>query len=112
MNLGNIRHRTGSAEEAERYYRRALYVNPDHVEANYNLASICEDRDEVDNAVLFYCKSVHEDPQFADAHFNLGMVLERLGDVEGAKKHWRIYLDLDSTSEWAEYLRKRLYGLG
>jgi len=112
VNLGNIRHRQGSVEEAERYYRRALCADPDHVEANYNLANLFEERDDLENAVLFYCKSVHEDPEFADGHFNLGMVLERLGRVEDAKKHWRIYLELDPGSEWAGYVRSRLNDTG
>jgi len=110
VNLGNIRYRAGSREEAEQYYRKALRANPDHVEANYNLANLFEERDDLDNAVLFYAKSVHEDPEFSDAHFNLGMVLEKLGDIQGAKRHWRIYLDLDPASEWAEYLKQRLHG--
>ena len=107
VNLGNIRYRQGSMEEAEQCYRKALWFDPDHVEANYNLANLLEDREDLNYAVLFYSRSVHGDPEFADAHFNLGMVLERLGNIEGAKKHWRIYLDLDPTSEWADYLQPR-----
>jgi len=108
VNLGNIRHHAARAKEAETYYRRALYVDPNHVEANYNLANLLEDRNDLDNAVLFYSKSVHEDPEFADGHFNLGMVLEKMGNRKDARKHWRIYLELDPEGEWADYLRDRL----
>jgi tetratricopeptide (TPR) repeat protein len=108
VNLGNVRHRAGLPKEAEIHYRRALLSDPDHVEANYNLANLFEERGDLENAILFYHKSISGDPEFADAHFNLAMVLERRGDREEAKKHWRIYLDLDPTSQWAEYAHKRL----
>jgi tetratricopeptide (TPR) repeat protein len=108
VNLGNIRHHLGDIESAEACYRSALRVDPDHVEANYNFANVLEEKGRLDDAILFYFKSIHEDPDFADAHFNLGRVLERGGDLAQARKHWRIYLHLDPTSEWADYLRRRL----
>ena len=71
--------------------------HPNHVEANYNLANLLEDRDSLEDAILFYFKSMHEDPEFADAQFNLRRVLERTGEIEEAKKHWQIYLALGPT---------------
>ncbi|RLB05302.1 MAG: hypothetical protein DRG50_07425 [Deltaproteobacteria bacterium] len=108
VNLGNIAHRSGSCTLAEQHYRKALRIDPDHAEANYNLANILEEKDDLNNAILFYQKAIHEDPEFADAHFNLARALERIGDIKGAEKHWRSYLNLDPTSEWAEYIRRRL----
>ena len=98
----------GHPEEAEALYREALAVDPDHVEANYNLANLLEEQGDLENAVLFYRKALHEAPDFADAHFNLARLLERQGKLEEAKGHWRRYLELDPFSEWAEWARRRL----
>jgi tetratricopeptide (TPR) repeat protein len=108
VNMGNIRHRQGLTAAAEQCYRKALQANPDHTEANYNLANIFEFRGELENAVLFYIKSIHADPEFADAHFNLARTLERIGQRARARKHWRIYLKLDPSKVWADFIRDRL----
>lgn len=108
VNMGNIGHKSDSCAAAESYYRKALRIDPDHAEANYNLANILEERDDLDNAILFYLKALHEDPEFADAHFNLARVLEAVGEVVKARAHWRRYLDLDPSSEWADYVKRRL----
>jgi tetratricopeptide (TPR) repeat protein len=110
VNLGSIYYRLGVPEIAEDCYRKALRFDPDHTEGNYNLANLLEEQGDDKNAVLFYTKTLREDPDFADAHFNLGRVLERVGDLEGAQEHWRRYLELDGSSEWADYLRRRLEG--
>lgn len=73
---------------------------PDHVEANYNLANVLEEKDNLENAVLFYKKAIHEDPEFADAHFNLARILEGQGEKEDAREHWLYYLRLDTNSKW------------
>jgi tetratricopeptide (TPR) repeat protein len=108
VNVGNIKRCRGNPAAAEQFYRRALRVDSDHVEANYNLANILEDRGEVENAILFYIKTVYEDPEFADAHFNLARILEKAGEKATAKKHWRIYLELNPDSQWADFIRERL----
>ena len=107
--MGNLQHRIGSCSRAKDYYLRALGIDPDHIEANYNLANIFEEQGELKNAILFYQKAIHEDPEFADAYFNLGRVLERMGDLVEAKEKWWAYLSLDPDSEWADYVRSRLY---
>ena len=108
VNIGNCLYRLGLSEGAEGSYRKALSINPDHAEANYNLANLLEERNDLENAVLFYRKALHEDPEFADAHFNLARALERTGDTKEADRHWKVYLDLDPGSEWADYVKGRL----
>jgi tetratricopeptide (TPR) repeat protein len=67
-----------------------------------------EEKGDEKNAVLFYTKTLREDPEFADAYFNLARVLDRIGDPEGAAKHWRAYLQRDGSSQWADFVRRRL----
>jgi DNA-binding transcriptional MerR regulator len=108
VNLGNILYLTGSETAAAARYLQALGCNPDHVEGNYNLANLLEGRGELASAAVFYQKAIHCDPEFADAHFNLAMVLEGIGDLSGARVHWQRYLDLNPTSQWADYVKRRL----
>jgi len=44
----------------------------------------------------------------ADAHFNLARALEGNNQKAQARKHWRIYLKLDPSRVWADYIRDRL----
>ncbi len=108
VNLGNVLYQSGSPSMAEGFYRQALKINPNHVEANYNLANLLEERNDLMDAISLYQNAIREDSEFADAYYNLGRLLERMGNVEAAKGYWKKYLDLDSSSEWAEYIKKRI----
>ena len=45
---------------------------------------------------------------YADAHFNLALLCERTGDALKAVRHWKAYLKLDSSGQWADIARKQL----
>jgi hypothetical protein len=47
-------------------------------------------------------------PQYADAHFNLALLSERMYDNLKAVHHWKCYLKLDNTGQWAEIARRQL----
>lgn len=108
VNLGNLLYLSGAETAAAAHYLQALGLNPDHVEGNYNLANLLEGRGELASAAIFYQKAIHGDPEFPDAHFNLAMVLEGIGDLTGAKGHWKRYLDLHPTSQWADFIKRKL----
>jgi tetratricopeptide (TPR) repeat protein len=108
VNLGTILFLAGQESSAASRYLQALAVNPEHAEANYNLANIMEGKGEMDAAVLFYQKAIQSQPDFADAHFNLAMALEAMGNAPRARDHWRRFLELDPTSKWAEFIKRRL----
>jgi predicted TPR repeat methyltransferase len=45
---------------------------------------------------------------YADAHFNLALLCERTGDPLKAVHHWKTYLKLDNSGQWADAARKQL----
>jgi TolA-binding protein len=47
-------------------------------------------------------------PDHLSALYSLAVSQEKMGDESGAKGTWRRYLELDSTSEWADEARARL----
>ncbi len=107
-NLGNVRFRRGFPEEAEGLYRRALAIDTDQPEAYYNLGFLYYERGDAKAAVPCFARAVETDPGFADAHFNLAMALEEAGQRSAARRHWRVYLQLEPDGAWAEVARRHL----
>ena len=107
-NLGNLRFRRGDEAGAVKLYELALALDPDQPEAHYNLGFIQFEKGHADLALPFFERAVELDPGFADAHFNLASVLEHLGRMNDARQHWKVYLDLEPDSTWAEVARERL----
>lgn len=107
-NLGNIRFRRGSVEEALALYEKALSVDPAQPEAHYNLGFLFFETGEPMQAAESFEKALAHDPAFADAHFNLAMAYEEIGRFVEARQHWETYLKLDPTGPWAEIARRHL----
>ncbi len=64
VNLGTCYFHQKESGRAEELFRRALKQEPDHVEANYNLANLLAARGELETAVGFYSTSLAADPEF------------------------------------------------
>ena len=107
-NLGNVRFRRGDARQAAAFYAKALAIDPRQPEANYNLGYVYLDEGRVDAAIGCFHLALACDPEFADAHFNMAYALEEMGDKARAASHWRAFLALAPSSEWAPSARERL----
>jgi tetratricopeptide (TPR) repeat protein len=108
VNLGTIQYRLGKYKEAERFYSQALLADPGYPLAHFNMGNLQDEMGAVSLAAGHYEKALALNPGYADAHFNLALLSERTGDPLKAVRHWRIYLQLDHTSSWAEIARKQL----
>ncbi|MCP5044073.1 MAG: tetratricopeptide repeat protein, partial [bacterium] len=73
-------------DEAERFYRRALELDPCYEEAHNNLAAVISGTDP-DAAVKHLRRAIEIDPEYVDAHENLGVILSEQGDSSGAEYH-------------------------
>lgn len=51
-------------------------------------------------------------PNLPEARFNKALILQELNATAEARKAWREYLELDSTSKWADEARQNLEALG
>jgi len=107
-NLGLLHHRMGRYGEAGECYRVALEADPACVQAAYNLGSLHEDLGEFPAALDWYRRALELNPSYADAHFNLASLLARTGENREARRHWKIYLELDQVSPWAAVARSHL----
>ncbi len=81
--------RLGEARLAERFYREALRVSPDHAEAHVNLAALLADRNLDDEAATHYAAARESDPASAFPLVALGAFHERRGRVAEAEALYR-----------------------
>ena len=107
FNLGNVLREAGDESGAVEAFERAVTMDESFAQAWYNLADLV-DLTEPERAIDCLQRAVAAEPTYADAHFNLAAALEEQGRESESTMHWRRYLQLDSSSEWADHARRRL----
>jgi tetratricopeptide (TPR) repeat protein len=75
--------------EAEERYREAIRMNPNDVDAHYNLGNLLYDLERDDEAEKEYREAIRINPDYAAAHKNLGNLLYDLERDEEAEKEYR-----------------------
>ena len=108
VNLGTIYYRLRKHEEAEKYYVAAIQADPAYPLAQFNLGNLYDEQGRLKEAFEYYRRALTLSPQYADAHFNLALLCERTGDPMKAVHHWKAYLKLDGSGQWAEIARRQL----
>ena len=108
VNLGTIYYRLRKFDEAEKYYLAAIEADPEYPLAQFNLGNLYDEEGRIPEAVDFYRRALDLNPHYADAHFNLALLCERQGDAMKAVHHWKVYLKLDHSGQWAEIARRQL----
>jgi tetratricopeptide (TPR) repeat protein len=108
VNLGTIHYRQRQFAEAERYYMAAIVADSSYPLAQFNLGNLYDERGRLKEAFEYYRRALGLNPNYADAHFNLALLCERTGDPLKAVHHWKAYLKLDNSGQWAEIARRQL----
>jgi tetratricopeptide (TPR) repeat protein len=108
VNLGTIYYRLRKFAEAERYYAQAIEADSGYPLAQFNLGNLYDEQGRLPEAFDRYRRALALNPQYADAHFNLALLCERTGDAMKAVYHWKAYLKLDNSGQWAEIARRQL----
>jgi tetratricopeptide (TPR) repeat protein len=108
VNLGTIYYRQRKFVEAEKYYCEAIAADPDYPLAQFNLGNLYDEQNRLADAFDRYRRALALNPSYADAHFNIALLCERTGDALKAVHHWKNYLKLDGTGQWAEIARRQL----
>jgi len=109
---GMIAAQLGELEEAIGYYRRALLLKPEFVEAQYNLGLALERAGQNAAAVEAYRAALALRPALVPAWHNLGSVLLALGRPEEAVAAYGRALALKAGPESARSLGLALERLG
>ena len=108
VNLGTIYYRLRKFDEAEKYYLDAIKADPVYPLAQFNLGNLYDEQGRLPEAFGYYRRALSLNPQYADAHFNLALLCERTGDPLKAVHHWKAYLKLDGSGQWADIARRQL----
>jgi len=72
----------------------------------YNIGTIFYNNDEVDMAIQYYEQSVVVQNDFVESYYQLGLAYLGRNDKENSLKNFQKYLEIDSTSEKAEQVKK------
>ena len=81
--IGGIHYRQARLSDAVSYYKQAVRIKPDYVEAYVNLANTLKDKGDLDDSVENYKQAIKYQPDNADAYSNMGRVLALKGDWGG-----------------------------
>jgi len=108
VNLGTIHYRQHQFPQAERYYMEAIVADPSYPLAQFNLGNLYDEQGRIKEAFGILPPGLELNPNYADSHFNLALLCERTGDPLTAVHHWKAYLKLDHSGQWAEIARRQL----
>lgn len=107
-NIGSIYARSGRLAEAERFYRRAVGLDPYFFEAQYGMGFLNLSKGDLAGAVSSYEKAVRLNPNSPDAYYMLGISEERKGENLEAKACFEKFLVLDPSNPQAVAVRRKL----
>ena len=93
VNLGRLLQLDGNLKHAKRHYEIALKAVADHELAYYNMGTVFDELDEMEQAAHYYRRA----PSVPDSHYNLARISELAGDEISALRHMRHYRQLLDT---------------
>jgi tetratricopeptide (TPR) repeat protein len=93
---------------AERFFRRAIVLEPDSLEASRGLAAVLNQLGDGHAAVRWVQRALAREPRDPDSHVVLGDALLLLGDKAGAEHEWREANRLDPANMEAQRRIRRL----
>jgi Tfp pilus assembly protein PilF len=100
--LGNLLVMSGSFDEAESAYGRALELDPVSVQARFNRGLLCQQRGDLDGAVADYHELLDIEPRHAWALYQLGAAYEALDLRELALESYASAFTIDPELLFAE----------
>ena len=93
--LANLLVLVAQRTEAESIYQRVLSIDPQNVEAQFNLGLLLQSRGRLDEAQALYQQVVALEPQHSWAHYQLGSIHESRDDRRHAIASYATALALD-----------------
>jgi Tfp pilus assembly protein PilF len=81
-------------DAAEMEFRTIVKLSPDSAGGYYELARIRASRGDDANALRLLSRAIELKPEFPEAHHAISRVYERLGNVDKARIHYEMYLEL------------------
>ena len=79
----------GRQGDAEKTYRSAIRLRPDHADAYFNLGGLLHEQQHFAEAEETYRRAISLRPDYVDAHYNLGRLLHELKHFATAEEAYR-----------------------
>jgi len=90
-------HRSGRAAEAEQFYRKILFLQPDHADVNANLGMSLLSAGRAEEAIIFLQRAISLRPRDANSIQNLGVALLQLNRNEEAVENFRVAVSISGS---------------
>jgi tetratricopeptide (TPR) repeat protein len=98
----------GNYERAIADYDQAIALNPEYAIAFNNRGLAYRNLAVFERAIADFDQAIALNPEYAIAFFNRALVFLALGQNMGALHDLQIYLELDSQSQWREWVENRI----
>jgi Tfp pilus assembly protein PilF len=98
LTLGAAYQMQARLDDAAAVYAEALRVDPQSHDAHFDLAKLCNSRNDTGSAIEHYRAAIAQRPSSAMAHINLATVLYTMGDLSGARQYFESGLEAFSDS--------------
>ena len=114
VNLGIIYEHEGDDQRAEKFYRQALAINHNNLDAYNHLGLLYRHRGQFDQAESFYLQAVLVWPGYAEGYYNLGILYELyMGRLSDALEQFQKYQQLQEKPDrkvegWIKDLQRRI----
>lgn len=86
--LAGAQNSLGLIADSEKYFRKAIELNPNYAAAHSNLGVVLQAMGRLDEAILAHRSALAVNPRFHTAHFNLGNVYKDMGRLEDAVRSY------------------------
>ncbi len=101
-NLGLVMQDQENVDEAISYYKQAIAINPNFVQAYNNLGNIFQTLDKLDKALEYYKTAVRIDPDYLEVQSNLGTIYINNNELNEAINCYQHILRINPNSCEAE----------
>ena len=91
-------------DEAEKFFKRELEINPADELSKYHLAlTLIERKIETEKAISLLEEAINLRPDYADAHYQLGKIYLERGDAAKAVEHLESAVSSDAKKDYIHY---------
>jgi tetratricopeptide (TPR) repeat protein len=80
---------------AKKLYEKIIEIDPNIINAQFNLGTIYQELNENEKAINCYEKVINIDPLFIPSYNNLGLIFRNLGENNKAIKYFKRILDIN-----------------
>ena len=108
FNAGLVYTQKEDFPNAIKKFEKAIEINPKYIKAKAYLAFALFNSGRQNEAIVISKELVQLFPENAVYHHDLGLMQSLVGDLENARKHFQIAIDLDENYEGAKSALKKL----